>query len=156
MFYSSVLGWEFTEEEWEAFWERVECFQFSTALLQQYFFQGRRNKAPQPRELQVRNPTAVWNVWLLWNTSFTCLVVDLVFSHEQRTYVILPTFLITVAMIYRLLWGVYASKKGLFYAGWEWMLGAMLSARISALCCRHGLSSRHREEPTEEPIEEPT
>ena len=46
MFYSSVMGWEFTtEEEWEAFWERIACFQFSTALLQQYFFQGRRNKA---------------------------------------------------------------------------------------------------------------
>ena len=46
MFYSSVLGWECTgEEEWEAFWEKVACFQFSTALLQQYFFQGRRNKA---------------------------------------------------------------------------------------------------------------
>ena len=44
MFYSSVFGWEYTEEEWEAFWERVACFQFSTALLQQYFFQGRRNK----------------------------------------------------------------------------------------------------------------
>ena len=45
MFYSSVLEWEFTTEEWEAFWERIACFQFSTALLQQYFFQGRRNKA---------------------------------------------------------------------------------------------------------------
>ena len=44
MFYSSILGWEFNEEDWEAFWERVACFQFSTTQLQQYFFQGRRNK----------------------------------------------------------------------------------------------------------------
>ena len=45
MFFSSTLEWDFTEAEWDAFWDKVACFQFSTALLQQYLFRGRRNKA---------------------------------------------------------------------------------------------------------------
>ena len=38
-FYRSLFGWE--QEDWALFWDGVGCFQFSTALLQQYFFQKR-------------------------------------------------------------------------------------------------------------------
>ena len=56
MFYASILGWECTgEEEWEAFWEGISCFQFSTALLQQYFFQGRRDKQKAQKLLDPEN-----------------------------------------------------------------------------------------------------
>ena len=41
-FYSSTFQWDFTEAEWALFWEAISCLQFTTALLQQFFFMGRR------------------------------------------------------------------------------------------------------------------
>jgi mitochondrial chaperone BCS1 len=40
-FYAKTLGWSFAEAEWEAFWETISCFQFTTATLQQFFFRER-------------------------------------------------------------------------------------------------------------------
>ena len=44
-FYSDVFDYTFTDDEWAAFWERIACHQFSTALLQQFFFQARKDRA---------------------------------------------------------------------------------------------------------------
>ena len=43
-FYSEVFHYAFTAEEWSAFWEGVGCHQFSTAFLQQFFFQARKDR----------------------------------------------------------------------------------------------------------------
>ena len=70
--------------------------------------------------------------------------------YKRKQFFDYMLYVYLVAMMYRWFGGCNASKKGFFYAGWEWMFGAMLSARISALCCRHGLSiadiegSRHQ------------
>jgi hypothetical protein len=43
-YYAEIFDHTFTDAEWAAFWEGVSCHQFSTALLQQYFFQARRDR----------------------------------------------------------------------------------------------------------------
>lgn len=43
-FYSDIFGHSFTEEEWDAFWDSISCHHFTTALLQQFFFQARRDR----------------------------------------------------------------------------------------------------------------
>lgn len=44
-FYSEVFDYTFTEKEWAVFWESISCHQYSTALLQQFFFQARKDRA---------------------------------------------------------------------------------------------------------------
>ena len=43
-FYARISGFVFTEDEWLAFWEAISCHQFTTALLQQFFFHSRKHK----------------------------------------------------------------------------------------------------------------
>lgn len=45
-FYASAFGLTVHEEEWAAFWDAICCHQFSTALLQQFFFQARNKDKP--------------------------------------------------------------------------------------------------------------
>jgi len=40
-FYSRIFHWDFTEAEWALFWEAISAWQFTPALLQQFFFMGR-------------------------------------------------------------------------------------------------------------------
>ena len=44
-YYAEVFGFTFTEEEWGGFWDSICCFQFTTALLQQFFFHARKDRA---------------------------------------------------------------------------------------------------------------
>jgi len=43
-FYSEIFNYTFTEQEWSTFWEAISCHRFSTALLQQFFFQARKDR----------------------------------------------------------------------------------------------------------------
>ena len=43
-FFAELFDHTFTDAEWAAFWEGVGCHQFSTAFLQQFFFQARRDR----------------------------------------------------------------------------------------------------------------
>ena len=44
-FYAKVFGHDFTDAEWDAFWDGIACQRYTTALLQQFFFQARRDRA---------------------------------------------------------------------------------------------------------------
>ena len=44
-FFSGTFGYEFTEEEWNVFWDSISCQQFTTAMLQQFFFHARKDRA---------------------------------------------------------------------------------------------------------------
>jgi hypothetical protein len=41
-FYRGIYGWD--NEEWAPFWDGIGCFQFTTAVLQQYFFSRRAQR----------------------------------------------------------------------------------------------------------------
>jgi hypothetical protein len=44
-FYADIFGHAFEDQEWDAFWDSISCHRFTTALLQQFFFQARRDRA---------------------------------------------------------------------------------------------------------------
>jgi predicted AAA+ superfamily ATPase len=44
-FYSEIFGYDFTDAEWKAFWDGIACHRFTTALLQQFFFRARKDRA---------------------------------------------------------------------------------------------------------------
>jgi hypothetical protein len=61
-FYSRILQWDFTEAEWALFWEAISAWQFTPALLQQFFFAGRalpREEVLSPERLQRLLPSSV-------------------------------------------------------------------------------------------------
>jgi hypothetical protein len=43
-FYAEIFNYTFTDKEWAAFWDGIACHQFSTAFLQQFFFQARKDR----------------------------------------------------------------------------------------------------------------